>query len=409
MSVRTRRAALTIAAVTAALSVTACSGAASHSSASSDDDTIRIAIVSPHSGPYAEFGAEQRAGFEFAAKEANDAGGVGGRKVELYEADSLGTPDGAVAAAQKLVQQKDAHFIMGTIATTETLAVMQRLHSWDALAFGTQSQGDSLTGSDCTRRFFRTNMSDHIDIQGLKSWLAGEHASDWDSIAADYAFGRDSADGLKTYLKSSGGQVDKDVYAPLGTTDYAPYINKLDGGGALLVSLSGGDSVNFLKQALQFGTLKKYKLVVGNTALTTSSLNAVKDDRLLGYYGTANWGPTANIPETKKFVTDYTKAQGETPADFTGAAYLAMQTLFAGIEKADTVDPTSVAKSLEGLTYDSIKGHVTMRTEDHQLEAPVFVGKVIKTGSAYDLGIEKAIPMSETMPDPDPTCKMGDF
>src|SRR5699024_5599661 len=120
-------------------------------------EPIRVAIVSPHSGPYAQFGEDQRAGYQFAADEAIANGGIDGREVELFVVDSQGTNEGAVAAAQRLVQQEDARFILGMVATPVSLAIMQRLESWDALAFGVQSQGDDLTGSACEARFFRTN------------------------------------------------------------------------------------------------------------------------------------------------------------------------------------------------------------------------------------------------------------
>jgi branched-chain amino acid transport system substrate-binding protein len=413
MSVTTKRLRLITGATALALTLAACSGAATGggggASEGNDTEPIRVAVVSPHSGPYAEFGEQQRAGYQFAADQANANGGVDGRKVEIYEADSLGTAEGAVSAAQRLVQQNDAHFIVGTIATPITLAVMQRLESWDALLFGAQSQGDNLTGSDCLPRFFRTNMNDHLLIQGVGGWLAGRDAADWDSIAADYAFGHGSTEGLRQVVDKNGWTLDKELYGPLGTTDYAPYINQLNGGEGLLVSLSGGDSVNFLNQALDFGVLDKYDLVVGNAALTTSSLNAVNDDRLVGLHGTANWGPTVDTTESKDFVEAFTEANGEPPADFTGAAYMAMQTIFAGVEEAGSVDSTKVGQALEGLSFNTIKGDVTMRAEDHQMEAPMYMGEVQKLDYGYDLVIQDTIPMSETMPEPDPKCSMGDF
>ncbi|GAA1626591.1 ABC transporter substrate-binding protein [Georgenia ruanii] len=398
-----------------ALTLTACSGAATSAGAgaSNGDGTeaepIRVAVVSPHSGPYAEFGEQQRAGYQFAADEANANGGIDGRRVEIFVADDLGTNEGAVAAAQRLVQQKDAKFIVGTIATPTTLAVMQRLASWDALAFGTQSQGDALTGESCSPRFFRTNVNDHLLIQGVGKWLAERDATDWDSVAADYAFGHGSAEGLQQVADAKGWSVDKNLFAPLGTTDYASYLNQLDGGQGLLVSLSGGDSVHFLGQALDFGTLDKYDLIVGNAAMTTSSLNAVSDERLIGKYGTANWGPTVDAPESQAFVEAFSEANGEAPADFTGAAYMAMQTIFAGVRAAGSIDPSEVATALDDLTFDSIKGEVTMRAEDHQIEAPMYMGKVEKVGDRYDLVIEDTIPMSETMPEPDPACSMPEL
>jgi branched-chain amino acid transport system substrate-binding protein len=400
-------------AAAAATVLAACGGAAT--SQGGDDgevgelEPIRIAIVSPHSGPYAQFGEDQRAGYQFAVDEANANGGIDGREVELFVADSQGTNEGAVAAAQRLVQQEDAQFILGMVATPVSLAIMQRLESWDALAFGVQSQGDDLTGSACEPRFFRTNMTDHQDIQGLVTWLEDQEITDWDVISADYAFGIDGAEGLHAEAEQEGWTVDVDVRAPLGTTDYASHINQLNGGQGLLINLSGGDSVNFLSQALDFGLFDDYEYVIGNTALTNSSLEAVDSEELVGLYGTANWGRTADNENAQAFVEAFTEANGEPPRDFTGAAYMGLQTLFAGVEAAGSVDPTEVAQALEGLTFESIKGDVTMRAEDHQMAAPMYIGQVELSDDGYDLVVVDEMPMDVTMPDPDPSCEMGEL
>lgn len=398
-----------------ALALTGCSGSAAGGpgggpgGGGDDSEPIRVAIVSPHSGPYADFGALQREGFQFAADEANEKGGIGGRKVEIFVADNLGTAEGSVAAAERLIQQNNARFIMGTVSTPNTMAIMQRLSSWDALGFGVQSQGNDLTGKSCNPRFFRTNMSDHIDVGGLVTWLKENPVSDWDQISADYSFGRDSAEGLDSAASENGWTVEESLFAPLGTTDYAPYIAQLQGGEGLLVNLSGGDSVNFFKQALTFDTISKYDRVIGNTALTNSSLTAVNSDELVGLWGTANWGRTVDTPETAAFVEAFTEKVGHAPADFTGAAYMAMQTLFAGVEKAGSVDPVEVGTALKGHTFQTIKGEVTMRAEDNQMAAPMYIGQVEKTDDGYDLVIKQAMPISDTMPDPDPTCQMGEL
>ena len=404
---------LLLLALAPALVLSACAGGAANQetdggAAGSDNEPIRVAVVSPHSGPYADFGALQRAGFQFAADEANAKGGIDGRKVELFVTDSLGTTEGAVAGADRMVRQNNAHFIVGPIATTETLAVVQRLASWDAVQLGVQSQGDALTGESCSPRFFRTNMSDHMAVRGLVTWLEQNPIKDWDAISADYAFGHDSAEGLVNAAKESGWTVDKNIFAPLGTADYASYISQLNGGEGLLVNLSGGDSVNFFKQALEFGKLKEYENVIGHAALTSSTLKAVKSPELVGMYGTANWVPTVDTAGTKAFVEAYkAKNSGQEPQDFTGAAYMAMQTLFAAVDKAGSIDPKTVAKTLNGLTFESIKGTVTMRAEDHQMEAPMYIGQVEETDAGLELVSKAPRPIEETMPQADANCKMA--
>ncbi|MCE7481189.1 ABC transporter substrate-binding protein [Microbacterium profundi] len=407
MTIRKASVGIGAAAAAMALATAGCAGgAATQGGGGGDDEPIRIALVTPQSGSVAELGSQVRDGVLFAVEEANANGGIDGREIEVYEGDTLGTGDGAISAAQRLVQQDNAKFIVGTIATPVTLAVSQRIDAWDALLFGTTSMGVDLTGKACKAGFFRTDMNDSMNTAGLLSWLEDRGVHDWDTMGADYTLGHDAAEGLKGGLDEWGGAIDKELYAPLGTTDFGSYISQLDGGEGLLVSETGNDAVQFVKQATDFGVFDKYDLVVGNATLTSDVLDAVNSERLIGAWGTANWLPTADVPETQAFVEAYAEANGEAPREYAGAGYVAMQTLFAGVEEAGSVEPSEVRAALEGLTFTSIQGEVTMRAEDHQLEAPMYIGQVEADGDGLAFVAQESIPASVTTPEADPACTL---
>jgi len=384
-----------------------CSGGAANSADQDADGPIRIAVVTPQSGPYAAYGEEQRDGIQFAADEANANGGIDGHKIELEFADDLGTPEGALAAAQRLVQEKNARFVIGLVSSPEMAAVTPKLEAWDALMIGTQGQSDDLTGKSCTPRYFRVTANDTAGVNTLSYWLSEEDEPQWDSIAADYSFGQASTTGVENTLEDEGSTLSTKLFSPLGTTDFGSYLSQLSATGGLVVSLAGSDAVNFLKQGLQFGVLQKYDTVLVNTGLSTATLEALGDDRLVGALGTNSWMPTADNPETKAFVEAYTKETGAPPAENVGNGYLGMQTIFAGIEEAGSIAPGDVAEALEGLTYTSIQGEVTMRAEDHQVEAPTYVGTVEK-GEDGELALvaTATIPASENNPGPNPDCDL---
>jgi branched-chain amino acid transport system substrate-binding protein len=384
-----------------------CSGGAASTSEQDADSPIRIAVVTPQSGPYAEYGEEQREGIQFAADEANANGGVGGHKIELEFADDLGTAEGALAASQRMVQEKNARFIIGMVSSPEMAAVTPKLEAWDALMVGTQGQSDDLTGKSCTSRYFRVTANDTAGVNTLAYWLKEEGLSEWDSIAADYSFGQASTTGVENTLKGEGSKLNSKLFSPLGTADFGSYLSQLSGKGGLVVSLAGSDAVNFLKQGLQFGVLQKYDTVLVNTGLSAATLKALDDERLVGALGTNSWMPSADNDETKAFVEAYTEKNGQPPAENVGNGYLGMQTIFAGIEEADSIAPGDVAEALEGLTYASIQGEVTMRAEDHQIEAPTYVGTVEKNeDGALEIVANAAIPASENNPEPNPACQL---
>ncbi|MBZ5738430.1 ABC transporter substrate-binding protein [Nocardioides mangrovi] len=396
-----------VAAAGLTMAAAGCSGGAANTAKQDTDGPIRVAVVTPQSGPYAAYGEEQRKGIQFAADEANADGGIDGHKIELEFADDLGTPEGALAAAQKLVQDKQAPYVIGMVSSPEMAAVTPKLEAWDALMIGTQGQSDDLTGKACTPRYFRTTANDTVGINTIAYWLGQEDEPQWDSIAADYSFGQASTTGVENALEDEGSDLGAKLFSPLGTTDFGSYLSQLSGKGGLVVSLAGADAVNFYKQALQFGVLQKYDTVLANTGLSSTTLAALDDDRLVGALGTNNWLPTADTPETAAFVKAYTEKNGEGPTENIGNGYMGMQTIFAGIEKAGSIAPGDVADALEGLTYDSIQGEVTMRAEDHQIEAPTYVGTVERDAQGQlILKATAAIPASENNPTANPDCNL---
>jgi len=388
------------------LLVTACSGGAANQAGKDADGPIRIAVVTPQSGPYASYGEEQRKGIQFAAAQANAAGGVDGHEVKLVFGDSLGTPEGAIAASQKLVQQKGARYIIGLVSTPEMAAVTPKLEAWDALMIGSQGQGDDLTGSACTSRYFRVTANDTVGVNTIATWIQKEDVDNWDSIAADYSFGQASTEGVRDAVAAKGGRLHEALLTPLGTTDFGTYLSQLTGKGGLVVSLAGSDAVNFYKQALSFGILQKYDVVVANTGLQSTTLAALDDDRLVGVRGTNSWLPTADNSGTQEFVSAYREKHGEGPTENIGNGYLGMQALFAGIEAAGSAAPGDVAEAMEGLTFDSIQGQVTLRAEDHQIEAPSYVGTVRRDDGRLILAAEQAISPADNNPAPNPACKL---
>jgi branched-chain amino acid transport system substrate-binding protein len=385
-----------------------CSGGAASSGKQDAEGPLRIAVVTPESGPYAAYGEEQRKGIQFAADEANANGGVDGHKIELEFADDLGTPEGALAAAQRLVQEKKARFVIGMVSSPEMAAVTPKLEAWDAVMIGTQGQSDDLTGKSCTSRYFRVTANDSAGVNTLAYWLTKEDEPQWDSIAADYSFGQASTAGVEKTLEDDGSKLGAKLFSPLGTTDFGSYLSQLSGRGGLVVSLAGGDAINFLKQAMQFGVLQKYDKVLVNTGLSSTTLAALDDERLVGALGTNSWIPTADNEGTKAFVEAYRAKNGTAPTENIGNGYLGMQAIFAGVEKAGSIVPADVAKALGGLTFDSIQGEVTLRAEDHQIEAPTYVGTVAKTeDGSLQLVATAAIPASENNPEPNPACNLG--
>ena len=369
-------------------------------------DALRIGIPTSLTGPYVELGAEAKRGAEFAANEANAKGGVDGRKVELEYADTEGNPDAGRRAAEKLVRS-GYRLLTGTISSAVGLAIGGQMEKWDALYISSINKSDRLTGEACNARVFRANHSDSMDMALIGPWLKTRPEREWGVMAADYAWGHDSADAFAASATAAGKTIKIKLFAPLGTKDYAPYIQQIKDAGvsALWVAEAGRDAVNFGIQAKQFKLFDSV-FAVSQSFAVPSTIKGM-GDLADGVWGIINYTSTLNTPGNKAFVAEWVKVYGKEPGNFEAETYVAMKALFAAVAKAHSVEPDAVAKALSDISFDvPFYGNVTMRATDHQLMLPNYIGRVARVDGELKPVVEVTVDAAHAMPPPSPACKM---
>ncbi len=374
-------------------------------SAFAQTEAIKIGVPTSRTGTYTVLGDQVVRAIEFAAEEANGKGGVDGRKVEVRIADDEGNPDAGRRAGEKL--SLDGHKILiGSISSAVGLALSTQLNRWDAMYVSVVNKSPKLTGDGCHPRMFRANHSDDMDIAIVDPWLKDQKQQVWAIIAADYLWGRGSGAAFKATAEKLGRTVKTEVFPPLGTTDYAPYITQLRDSGAegLWVALSGSDAINFAKQAKQFGLTDKM-VVFGHNFITPSAIKAVGKDAI-GVWGNLGYAAAVDTPANKAFVQAWRAKFNADPTDYEGEAYSGMQMIFAAVKKAKSVAPKDVSKALEGLTAPTPFGEVTMRAADHQLEMPNYLGRVAEKDGAISIEVARAFDAKTATPAPNPACKL---
>jgi branched-chain amino acid transport system substrate-binding protein len=374
------------------------------SSPAQSKEPVKVGLVTSKTGVWAEMGEEVLRGVHFAIDEANAQGGVDGRKIEVAEGDDEGNPDAGRRAAEKLARE-GYKFIIGPIGSAVSLAIVQNLDRWDAMYFATISKSDKLTGDTCKMRSFRTVQSDAMDMAMVASWAKELKGSNFAIIAADYAWGHDSAASFKKAVESQGKNVPLTFFAPLGTKDYSPYISqikekKVD---AIWAAVPARDGVNLMKQAGSFNLIPATPML-GHAMLSTFMINGtgkVQD----GMRGTLGYAPDFNEPRNKAFVAAFQAKFKRAPSDTEGLAYHGASVMLDGIRLAKSVQPLEVSKALAGARLDTIFGPVTVRAEDHQVLIPNFVGRVKVVDGELRPTVEEVFPPS-TIPAPSPLCKL---
>jgi branched-chain amino acid transport system substrate-binding protein len=352
------------------------------SAASGNTDPVKVALIPPSSGALAVFGADAVKAWEFAAAEVNAKGGINGHKVELIKSSTDAQPANTVRAARKAVTQDGAKFIGAVMTSPEHGALQQQLASMNALSFNGLGKDDALTGEGCSPNAFRAVQSTSMDINAITATLSKLPAKTWAIQAVDYATGHTSAENFKKAAEAAGKKVVLEQFAPLNTTEFGSYITKLKGANAdgLFAVEYGADGVAFVNQGAQFKLFDKYKTVLGFN-MVSEPLFETLGKKVVGFY-----------------------KEGSPPYYVEADNYLAAQVLFEAVKKADSVDPAKVKAAMNGLSFDSIAGQVTMG-KDHQLVRPSYVGQVVDEGGEMTWKVIAEADGSKTRPAPDPACK----
>jgi len=370
-------------------------------------DPLKIGVPTALTGTYADLGNQAKRAIAFAAQQANAAGGVAGHKVEVEYLDTEAKPDLARRQAEKLALQGNK-VLIGAVASGEALAIAPLLARWDAIYVATINKSDKITGDSCVARMFRVNNADSSDAATATPWLKERPEKEWALIGADIAWGRDVAASFTKSVEAQGKKVVSENFSPLGTNDFATYIQKIKNSGAkgVYVALAGRDAVNFATQAKQYGLLDS-ATVAGVSFVTDNTVDAIGANSK-GISGIVNYSATLDTPANKEFVAAWEKFYpGTQPSNFEGDTYIGMQVIFQAVAASGSVKAADLAKAIPGKSYDTIVGKVLLRKEDNQLVRPNYFGLVEESGGKLRPVIKMSVPAETATTPPNPACKLS--
>lgn len=268
-------------------------------------DTIKIGVVAALEGPFAAGGQDCIRGAELALKEFN--GMAGGKKIEFIKGSSDATPDKAVNATRKLVEQDKVQIMIGPLSGDEGIAVKNYSKTQPGVTFVNGSSGaQATTLVDPSPNFYRFHTEGAQWMVGLGEHALSKGYKKMYLIAEDYGFPYSQVQGFMASYCAKGGHIVGKSWVPLGTKDYSSVVAKIPNDiDALLVVLGGSDAVNFLTQYEQAGGDKP---MVGGTITVDQTVLNFKGKRRESLVGTPSAGPMADVldtPEWKKFVAGY--------------------------------------------------------------------------------------------------------
>src|SRR5882757_6794803 len=307
------------------------------------EDTIKVGLLATLEGAFTVLGQDGIRGAELALTEAGYK--AGGKKIEITKGSSDATPDSAVKAARKLVEQDHVAILIGPLSGDEGVAIKDYAKTQPNVTFvnGTSAAQDT-TLRDPAPNLFRFSTDGAQWMAGLGTYaFEKKKYKNVATVAEDYSFPYTQVFGFMAEFCKAGGHVPSKSWVPIGNKDFSSVIAAIpEDVDAIYVALGGADAVNFLTQYQQAGgaaPLIGGSITVDQTVLT--SKGKLRDVLI----GTPSAGPTADTNDAAawtKFVEAYKKQPNAFPSPslFAHAYYINMKAALLGLDavKGDVSD-----------------------------------------------------------------------
>ena len=330
---------------------------------------IIIAHVYGKTGPLEAYGQQTarglQLGLEYATKGTME---VLGRKIRIIEKDTQSKPDVAKSMLAEAYGDDGADIAVGPTSSGAALAMLPVAQEYKKILLVEPAVADSITGSKWNRYIFRTARNSSQDA--ISNALAiGKPGVNIATLAQDYAFGRDGVKAFKAALAGTGAKLVYEEFAPVNTTDFTAAAQRLfdalknkKGRKIIWVIWAGG--VNPLAKLNDLDP-KRYGIELSTGGNILPALVAYK--QFPGMEGaTYYYYDIPKNPVNAWLVKEHEKLYHSPPDFFTAGGMAAAIALVDGIKKAGSTDTEKLIHAMEGMSFQTPKGKMIFRKEDHQ-------------------------------------------
>ncbi|MEW6640266.1 MAG: ABC transporter substrate-binding protein [Pseudomonadota bacterium] len=338
---------------------------------------LKIGMVTSLSGPFTALGESMRAGLQLFLDE--NKGALAGRAVEFIVEDDQAKPDEGVRKFRKLISQDNVDILCGVISSGVALAVRDVVTEAKVLTFISAGSANDLARKATSPYVFRPTKT---------NWMLGNTAAQWAfdkiaksgglSVAADYAAGREYVGDFVAKYQELGAKMGKQLWTPLGTTDFGPLLTTIAAEGPQFVYsfFAGSDAVRFLQQMREYRLAGRIKLIGTGALFDQEDVLPAVGDAANGAVNIFHQSPTA--PASQAFTAAYLKFRGKQPGEMSTSGYVTGQTIKAALEgvQGDLSNKDKVREALLAKPLDTAFGPMTFDPRNNQAVLDIYVNDV---------------------------------
>ena len=357
---------------------------------------LKIGLLMPYTGVFAVVGQDTTKGLELYLDKVGMR--AGGREIQLLKEDEEAKPDVGLTKTKKLVERDRVDVLVGPVTAGLALAMRDYVHAQGVPLIVPVPGISQLTAPPMASPWiFRVTDTNDMSNFSMGTWVAKKTPYRKVVImASDFVAGRHSVGAFMAAYRAAGGEIVKEVYVPLNTADFAPYLPQLAGltADAVYAWFAGADAIRFVKAYREYGLAAKLPLL-GYASLVDDIILPALGDSALGVVTVGHYSATLDTPENRAFVREYEARYNALPTRYSEQGYVAGQLIASAVEalKGEVSDRAKFRDAIRSAVTKIQPPRGPMQFDRHQqVIIPVYVTKVERQGNRLVNAIVDRIP-----------------
>lgn len=367
---------------------TTTTGASTETTTAEPTEVIKIGHLRPLTGPMAATSQEMINAFDWAFEQIDYE--VAGKRIEIVIGDSKADAQVAIDVAKTMVEQDGVSIVVGPIQGGELMPVAGYMNEvgvphlsttqvpppvviddmkWTICAGGTEPMSASVMAKYA---YETLNIKKVIILTG------------------DFTPGHGFLGAFKATFEALGGEVVQEIYTPVPTQDFSPYLASLEDADAVAAWIDGDQAVKLLTQYHEFGIDEQMPIVAASwgafiAPYILGGMPAEAADATIGkHYIPTSYSPLTEFAFNQQWVDDFRVKFGFTPEDTSAGAYLGAQCVIEALKLTDgDTDPEALREALLAVSCDSPFGPVTFDPETRVRHMDMNICQIVKEGDEY--------------------------
>ena len=331
------------------------------STAAQAQEKVKIGFITDMSSLYAD--VEGKNGALAIQMAIDDFGGkVLGKPIELMSADHQNKADIAASKAREWIDTQGLTMLFGGTQSGTALAMAEIAKEKKRVFFDSGAGSSALTNDQCSPYTVHYAYDTVALAKGTGSAVVKQGGKSWFFLTADYAFGHALEADTSKVVKENGGTVLGSVKHPINVSDFSSFLLQAQNSKAQILALAnaGGDTINAIKAAKEFGINKTMKMAGLLVFITDIHSLGLKNTE--GLLLTTSWDWNLN-DQTRAFGKKFFEKAKRMPTDIQAADYSATMNYLKAVQAAGTTDADKVMEKLKSTPIDDFYAKGVIRPD----------------------------------------------